>query len=86
MFNYYPHNSVGKKVICPGLDFKDLRWPLHYVIRITCKYFDMFIISGKTVRAENGQISRRDVAKYMLDIIQETSVYKACVAVGVDKN
>ena len=86
---------MGKKVICPGLDFKDLRWPLHYVIRITCKYFDIFIISGKTVRAENGrqfldgsatQISRRDVAKYMLDIIQETSVYKACVAVGVDKN
>ena len=55
----------------------------------------MFIISGKTVRAENcrqfldlsaTQISRRDVAKYMLDITKETSVYKACVAVGVDKN
>ena len=65
------------------------------LLEFTCKYFDMFIISGKTVRAENGrqfldesttQISRRDVAKYMLDIIKETSVYKACVAVGVDKN
>ena len=52
----------------------------------------MFFISGKIVRAENGrqfldgsatQISRRDVAKYMLDNIKETSVYKACVAVGV---
>nr|XP_022338349.1 uncharacterized protein LOC111133908 [Crassostrea virginica] len=51
--------------------------------------------TGKTVRAENGrqfldesttQISRRDVAKYMLDIIKESSVYKACVAVSVDKN
>ncbi|XP_048747517.2 flavin reductase (NADPH)-like [Ostrea edulis] len=51
--------------------------------------------SGQSVRAENGrqfldnsltQISRRDVAKYMLDAIQDRSVYKACVAVGYDKS
>lgn len=49
---------------------------------------------GQPVLAENGrqfldnsatQMSRRDVAKYMLDIIKETSVYKACVAIGLDK-
>lgn len=50
--------------------------------------------TGQPVIAENGrqfldnsatQISRRDVAKYMLDIIKETSVYKACVAIGYGK-
>lgn len=54
----------------------------------------VFSISGQPVIAENGrqfldnsatQISRRDVAKYMLDIIKETSVYKACVAIGYGK-
>lgn len=52
-------------------------------------------ISGQPVVAENGrqfldnsagQISRRDVAKYMVDIIKETSVYKTCVAIGYGKN
>lgn len=50
--------------------------------------------TGQLVIAENGrqfldnsatQISRRDVAKYMLDIIKETSVYKASVAIGYGK-
>ncbi|XP_062602721.1 LOW QUALITY PROTEIN: uncharacterized protein LOC134264440 [Saccostrea cucullata] len=48
----------------------------------------------KPIQAENGrqylensetQISRRDVAKYLLDIINDSSVYKACVAIGYDK-
>ncbi|XP_061170904.1 uncharacterized protein LOC133180375 [Saccostrea echinata] len=48
----------------------------------------------KPIKAENGRqflensegwISRRDVAKFLLDIVNDSSVYKVCVAIGYDK-
>ncbi|XP_062602722.1 flavin reductase (NADPH)-like [Saccostrea cucullata] len=69
---------------CPDIDYTSVRPP----------GLSNQPSTGRTVRAENGrqflensetQISRRDVAKYLLDIINDSSVYKACVAIGYDK-